>query len=211
MGRGVAAASIMLSVTLSVGSLSSTANAAKSGGKCKNSGETVVKKRVTYRCEKVDESFNWVVVQRQSDTQNTGSTSLVGDMISMVNQERKAAGLKKVIECLALDQSAVSHSQDMYTRDFFDHTNPDGKTASDRIRLTGYMGNAKSRWTGENIAKGFADVATVMKAWMNSPGHRANILNPIWTHLGIGFVSTGPDSIYDGYIWTQDFGSGGVC
>lgn len=207
----MAAASILWSAVLAVGLLGSTTDAANSGGKCEKSGAVVVTDAATYQCIKTNKSLKWVVVQPQSETPNTASTSVAGDMISMVNEERTAVGLKKVTECLALDQSAVSHSQDMFTRNFFAHTNPDGKTASDRIRLTGYMGDAKSRWTGENIAKGFIDVATVMKAWMNSRGHRENILNPKFTHLGIGSVSTGPNSIYQGFIWTQDFGSGGTC
>ncbi len=226
MGLGMAATSVFVSVTLSVGLWSSTTDAANSGGRCKNTGAVVEIKEVTYQCTKSDKSLKWVVIQRQSEIPNITVTepaattttvfanqtsTWISDMIAMVNQERAVAGLKSVIECFALDQSAVSHSQDMSTRDFFDHTNPYSKTHADRIRSTGYMSNSKRRWTGENIAKGFVDVASVMVAWMESPGHRANILNPIFTHLGIGFVSTGPDSIYDGFIWTQDFGSGGTC
>jgi len=133
------------------------------------------------------------------------------DMLTMVNLERKAAGLGSVVECSALNQSALAHSQDMYTRDFFSHTNPDDESPSDRIRLTGYLNRSKSWRTGENIAKGFVDVVSVMAGWMKSPGHRANILNSNFTHLGFGIYSLRTDSIYDGYIWTQNFGSGGTC
>lgn len=143
-------------------------------------------KKVTYRCEKVDKSLRWVVIERQSAKQSSVSTeSVIGEVIAAVNRERAAAGLNSVTECRALDQSALAQSRDTYTRDFFDHVNPDGKSPTDRIRATGYLNNAK-RWSmGENIAKGFSDVASVMKAWMNSPDA--------------------------GFIWTQNFGSGGTC
>ena len=132
-------------------------------------------------------------------------------MLTMVNLERKAAGLGSVSECFALNQSALAHSQDMFARDFFAHTNPDDESPSDRIRLTGYLNKSKSWRTGENIAIGFVDVDSVMAGWMNSPGHRANILSSKFIHLGLGISSLRSESIYDGFIWTQNFASGGTC
>lgn len=73
------------------------------------------------------------------------------------------------------------------------------------------MSITNRHWTGEDVAAGFADVAYVIIAWMKSPHHRANILNPIFTHLGVGFATLDQDSIYAGFVWTQDFGSGGIC
>jgi uncharacterized protein YkwD len=84
----------------------------------------------------------------------------------------------------------------MAARGFFDHTDPDGATPWDRAEKAGI-----SDLGGENIARGQADAAAVMEAWMNSPGHRANILNCDFKTLGVGvhFGSGGP-------WWTQDFG-----
>lgn len=84
----------------------------------------------------------------------------------------------------------------MAARGFFDHTDPDGATPWDRAAKAGIAGLG-----GENIARGQADAAAVMEAWMNSPGHRANILNCDFKTLGVGvhLGSGGP-------WWTQDFG-----
>jgi uncharacterized protein YkwD len=78
------------------------------------------------------------------------------------------------------------------------HTGPDGSTMTSRVEAAGY------EWStlGENIARGQSDAASVMESWMNSPGHRANILNCSFTELGVGvhFGDGGP-------WWTQDFGA----
>ncbi|WP_282204860.1 CAP domain-containing protein [Kitasatospora fiedleri] len=97
-----------------------------------------------------------------------------------------------------LATAALRHSEDMAARNFFDHTNPDGAGPQQRIDAVGY---AWSGW-GENIARGQKDAAAVMESWMNSPGHRANILNCKFTELGVGVhLGTG------GPWWTQDFGT----
>ncbi|WP_324603492.1 CAP domain-containing protein [Streptomyces sp. SPB074] len=96
----------------------------------------------------------------------------------------------------ALASLATAFSDDMAARGFFDHTDPDGDSPWDRAKQAG-VGNLG----GENIARGQADAASVMKSWMNSPGHRANILNCDYKTLGVG-VHFGPG----GPWWTQDFG-----
>ncbi len=86
----------------------------------------------------------------------------------------------------------------MAARDYFSHTSPEGGSAGDRITAAGY------RWStwGENIARGQQTPESVMDAWMNSPGHRANILNCDFKDLGVGvhIASGGP-------WWTQNFGA----
>jgi uncharacterized protein YkwD len=81
----------------------------------------------------------------------------------------------------------------MMSRNFFDHTNPDGLAPYDRMRAAGYKGSSY----GENIAKGQRTCEEVMQGWMDSPGHRANILNPSFATIGIGIA---------GDCWVQDFG-----
>ncbi|WP_354644064.1 CAP domain-containing protein [Kitasatospora camelliae] len=119
-------------------------------------------------------------------------------VLDLVNQERGRNGCSPVKGNAQLDAAAQAHSDDMAARGFFDHTNPDGEGPQPRIERAGYRW---SRW-GENIARGQKDAAAVMNSWMNSPGHRANILNCNFTELGIG-VHLGPG----GPWWTQDFGT----
>jgi uncharacterized protein YkwD len=86
----------------------------------------------------------------------------------------------------------------MAARDFFDHTNPDGDGPGERVTASGY------RWStyGENIAKGQQTPEAVMTSWMNSPGHRANILNCAFEEIGVGIHDGG-----GGPYWTQNFGA----
>ncbi|MFD9126959.1 sigma-70 family RNA polymerase sigma factor [Kitasatospora sp. NPDC059571] len=124
--------------------------------------------------------------------------SLQQQVLALVNAERAKAGCTPVKADSKLQTAAQRQSDDMAARNFFDHTNPDGQGPQARIDAAGYKW---SSW-GENIAKGQRDAAAVMDSWMNSPGHRANILNCGFTDLGVGIHqgSGGP-------WWTQDFGS----
>lgn len=117
-------------------------------------------------------------------------------IVSLVNQERAQAGCSPVRADAQLAALATAFSDDMAARGFFDHTDPDGRSPWDRAAKAG-VGNLG----GENIARGQADAKAVMEAWMNSPGHRANILNCDYKTLGVGvhFGEGGP-------WWTQDFG-----
>ncbi|WP_314412478.1 CAP domain-containing protein [Streptomyces kroppenstedtii] len=117
-------------------------------------------------------------------------------VLSLVNEERAKAGCSPVTTSSSLAALAESFSKDMAAREFFDHTDPDGASPWDRAEELGI-----ANLGGENIARGQADADAVMEAWMNSPGHRANILNCDFKTLGVGahFASGGP-------WWTQDFG-----
>ncbi|MGW2650169.1 sigma-70 family RNA polymerase sigma factor [Streptomyces sp. NPDC001393] len=125
-------------------------------------------------------------------------TDVVGQVVALVNKERAGAGCGPLTEDPQLQQAAQGHSDDMATRHFFDHTNPDGADPGQRITAAGY------RWStyGENIAQGQQTAASVMESWMNSPGHRANILNCSFKDIGVG-VHQGAG----GPWWTQDFGA----
>lgn len=125
-----------------------------------------------------------------------GSTSAEAAVLTLVNQERAKVGCQAVRPSAELAALAAAFSKDMADRDFFDHTDPDGATPWDRAEKAGVKGLG-----GENIARGQADAQAVMDAWMNSEGHRANILNCDYKTLGVGvhFGAGGP-------WWTQDFG-----
>ncbi|MBN0046227.1 CAP domain-containing protein [Streptomyces actuosus] len=118
------------------------------------------------------------------------------EVLRLVNEERAKVGCSAVAANSSLTSLAEAFSTDMAARGFFDHTDPDGATPWDRAAKAGITDLG-----GENIARGQADAAAVMEAWMNSPGHRANILNCDFKTLGVGvhYGSGGP-------WWTQDFG-----
>ncbi|MFF5846191.1 CAP domain-containing protein [Streptomyces massasporeus] len=126
----------------------------------------------------------------------SGESSAAAQVLSLVNEERAKVGCSPVAANSALQSLAQNYSEDMAARGFFDHTDPDGSTPWDRAEQAGI-----SNLGGENIARGQADAAAVMDAWMNSPGHRANILNCDFKTLGVG-VELGSG----GPWWTQNFG-----
>ncbi|MFJ4560540.1 CAP domain-containing protein [Streptomyces massasporeus] len=126
----------------------------------------------------------------------SGESAAAAQVLSLVNEERAKVGCSPVAASSALAGLAQSYSEDMAARGFFDHTDPDGRTPWDRAEKAGI-----SNLGGENIARGQADAAAVMDAWMNSPGHRANILNCDFKTLGVG-VELGSG----GPWWTQNFG-----
>lgn len=122
----------------------------------------------------------------------------VAEVLRLVNVERGKAGCRALTVDSRLAAAASSHSADMAANDYFSHTGRNGSSVSQRVEAAGY------RWSGvgENIAKGQPTPAAVMTAWMNSSGHRANILNCNFRNIGIGLA-------YDGRspVWTQDFGT----
>ncbi|MFJ3204236.1 sigma-70 family RNA polymerase sigma factor [Streptomyces sp. NPDC086989] len=123
---------------------------------------------------------------------------VAGQVIALVNSERAKAGCGPLKEDPQLRAAAQGHSDDMAARDFFSHTNPDGADPGKRTTAAGY------RWStyGENIARGQQTADSVMDSWMNSPGHRANILNCSFKDIGVG-IHSGPG----GPWWTQNFGA----
>lgn len=100
----------------------------------------------------------------------------------------------------ALRCAARMHSKDMVDRNFFSHTNPDGELPWDRMKKAGYGPYTNA---GENIAAGSATAAGTMDQWMNSDGHCANIMNPDFKEIGVGYY---PGGKY-GHVWTQVFGA----
>ena len=141
------------------------------------------------------------------------------EVFRLTNQERNSAGLSGLSACPRLDDAARGHSQRMLATQFYSHDDPGtGKTLTDRIRDTGYLAGSNDWTTGENIAMGYSSAAALVEGWMNSPGHRANILKPEFTHLGVG-VTLGAWEEWRGRYnnWnrvtfsTQNFGKGGTC
>lgn len=127
----------------------------------------------------------------------------VDAIVARVNAERAAAGLGPLTLCGRLVQSAQDHTQDQANRNVMTHTGWDGSNVGTRVSRTGYSWST----VGENVAYGYPDATSVMNGWMGSPGHRANILYPHFTHIGVG-VATGAGGAR---FWTQDFAAGGDC
>ena len=111
----------------------------------------------------------------------------------MVNDERIDAGLEPYAWNTELAVSAQRHAQDMVDNGYFDHSSLDGRSFSDRANEAGYDASP----SGENIAQGQRDAAQVMDSWMNSEGHRANILSGSSNEIGVGLVD---------FTWVQVFG-----
>lgn len=122
-----------------------------------------------------------------------GSDEACG-VFAIVNEEREAAQLAPLDYHSALERSAQRHAEDMDANDYFDHTSLDGRSFVDRTNDAGYDGTPR----GENIAFGQRNAEAVMQSWMQSPGHRNNILNPSFTEIGVGFQNG---------RWVQVFGS----
>ncbi|MFD3536112.1 CAP domain-containing protein [Streptomyces sp. NPDC058664] len=136
------------------------------------------------------------VEKTQAASTANRSGAAEAEVLRLVNVERAQVGCSPVNASAGLAALAGAFSADMAARGFFDHTDPDGATPWERAEKAGVSGLG-----GENIARGQADAAAVMDSWMNSDGHRANILNCDFTTLGVGvhFGDGGP-------WWTQNFG-----
>ena len=125
--------------------------------------------------------------------------AVVAEVLQLVNQERTTRGLTALQYSDDLEVPAMQHACEMIAGHFFAHDNPNtGSSPGDRVGLSAF---SAVTW-GENIACGQATATEVMTGWMNSDGHRANILNPDFTHLGVGVRSGGSCLIY----WVQVFG-----
>ena len=129
-------------------------------------------------------------------TMSVEERAFADEVLALVNQERAARQLAPLTWDDGCADAAYAHAVDMDVRGYFDHDSFDGKDPGDRLRAAGV---SSSGW-GENIARGQGSPQAVMNSWMNSDGHRANILNPSWRRLGVGVHIA-----IDGPWWVQDF------
>lgn len=127
-------------------------------------------------------------------TVDASVTNFEQEVIRLVNEIRRENGLKELAYDWELGRVARFKSQDMKDNKYFAHNSPVYGTPFQMIKNFGIS----YRSAGENIAKGYATPQAVVTGWMNSSGHRANILNVNFTHIGVGYVSGGS-------YWTQMF------
>ncbi len=128
---------------------------------------------------------------------NTENVSFEKRVLELVNEQRRAYGLSDLVWDKALSDVARMHSEDMAANGFFDHTNLKGESPFDRMNNYGISYRAAA----ENIAAGQQTPESVVESWMNSSGHRANILGSSYTRMGVGIAKGGSYGIY----WTQCF------
>lgn len=119
------------------------------------------------------------------------------EVVKLVNAERAKAGLQPLKENWELSRVARYKSQDMIDKNYFSHTSPTYGSPFQMMKDFGISYQA----AGENIAAGQRTPAEVVQAWMNSEGHRKNILSPSYTEIGVGYVKGGSY----GHYWTQMF------
>ena len=118
-------------------------------------------------------------------------------VVALVNQERQAAGLAPLRVNARLSEMARAKAADMRDNNYFSHNSPVYGSPFDMMRTFGIRFTS----AGENIARGQQSPESVMRAWMNSPGHRANILDPRYDQIGVGFVQGSRGATY----WVQAF------
>ena len=129
--------------------------------------------------------------------------SFTQQVLDLTNQQRANAGCAPLTMSFQLNSAAQKHARDMSERDFFSHTGSDGSTPQSRVTNVGYFGSI-----GENIAAGMATPQAVVDGWMNSPGHRENILNCSFRSIGLAYIFESDDHFgpYCHY-WTQVLGT----
>jgi uncharacterized protein YkwD len=132
----------------------------------------------------------------------SGNASFESTLVNLINQERSSRGISPLIVSSQLTAAARQHSRDMACNDFFSHTGSDGSSPFDRMAWSGFSFTAAA----ENIYAGSGPYNSPQQAfngWMNSSGHRTNMLNATYTHVGIGYIYCA-SSTYGGYF-TADF------
>ncbi|MEA2409307.1 MAG: hypothetical protein QOE69_3426 [Thermoleophilaceae bacterium] len=147
----------------------------------------------------------------KASVSKTSNRALVRATLCVLNGERGRHHLRPLKLSRQLSKAARGHSRAMARRNFFSHTSPSGASFVDRIRRTGYLAQARSWTVGENIAYGSGARSTpraIATAWMNSSGHRANILSSSFRSIGIG-IALGTPGRGGGATYTTDFGRRG--
>jgi uncharacterized protein YkwD len=136
----------------------------------------------------------------------TDPERIAAEMLARVNAVRRRAGLPPVTANPLLDQVSRRHAEDMLARSYSGHRTPEGLGPSERARAAGYRSGI-----GENIVEQRFSVEEALDAWLGSPGHRRNLLDPGCREIGLGLaVGAGHDAAPGGYrvIWVQSFGGG---
>ena len=149
----------------------------------------------------------------QSSPADAGPQQLEAAALCLVNRERTSRGLSALRPNGILDRAARNHSRNMVQQSFFAHDSLGGASVMDRVRRRGYRSGG-GLMVGENIAWGsgsYATPAEIVDGWMNSPGHRANILHRSFREIGVGVAIGAPRPTHGqpAATYTTDFGARG--
>lgn len=130
--------------------------------------------------------------------------------LCLINRKRTSSGHRRLRNNSKLHEAAAGHSNQMVERKFFSHTSPNGDGPTDRIRSTGYLKGSRSWATGENIGWGAgwrAKPKSMVRAWMDSPVHRALILSDSFRQFGVGIARGAPvKGVSRAATYTVNFG-----
>ena len=132
--------------------------------------------------------------EQPADAQVQDLSAYETEVIRLINDIRRENGLSELTANVELSRVARIKAQDMHDLGYFSHTSPTYGSPFDMMKAFGI----RYRTAGENIAMGYRTPQSVVDGWMNSPGHRANILNSSFTQIGVGYVA-------DGSYWSQMF------
>jgi len=124
------------------------------------------------------------------------------EVVALTNAERTKAGCGALARHEALDKAAQGHGVDMAEKNYFSHTGQDGSSPFDRIKRAGYPDRTGQ---AENIAAGLTTPSAVVQGWMNSAGHKKNMLNCAYKSIGVGYAHNA-GARYRHY-WVQTFGT----
>ncbi|MGQ9926831.1 MAG: CAP domain-containing protein [Chloroflexaceae bacterium] len=149
------------------------------------------------------------VIKTAGNSQSSSEPTITDQVLARLNAERARVGCQPLSLDSRLMRAAQQHSEDMAVNNFFGHTGSNGSTLVQRINAVGYSWSAAA----ENVAAGYATPQAVMEGWMQSDGHRRNILNCRYVHVGISYVYQADDAPLAGrqypyyHYWTQVFGA----
>ena len=163
------------------------------------STQTTTRREPTTHTTTVRETTTHTTTRKETTTETTTNAAPTGtyaqQILTLVNNERAKEGLSPLTLSSEVSRVAQAKAEDMKNNNYFSHTSPTYGSPFDMLKKFG----VSYRTAGENIAKGQKTPQAVVSAWMNSPGHRANIMNKNFTKLGVGY--TGGSSPY----WVQMF------
>ena len=182
------------SITSSTSEFSKPAGSLKSSAKTSVSASSAMSSQTTPSVE-TSLAVSSTISQAPSSPASSEAGSYSSEVVRLINIERAKEGLNALTESPALNAAAKIRANEIITS--FAHLRPDGQEWHTVLAENGIKCTA----AGENIAAGQLTPADVVTAWINSPGHKTNIMNPSFTKMGVGYVTGG---IY-GYNWTQLF------
>jgi uncharacterized protein YkwD len=132
--------------------------------------------------------------------------------LCLMNAQRRKHGLPPLTTDAILARASRGHSADMVKRSYFAHNSPEGRTVVDRLRSARYIPKGRGWTVGENLAWGSGPLGSpraIVQAWLDSPGHRKNLLSPRYSAVGLGIVHGNPQDPGNGATFTTAFGRRG--